>query len=295
MKKIFLLSIAFILSFSLNAQNITIHLCKDTTISVSQNTVHDTVYIGTNQKIPMDLYLLGGQSNAVGAESTPSVPDSLRNPIPNSLIFNYTNDSIEQLQYGVNNFGFPSSTAKHGIELAFMYKRYQLTGDTSYMIKYAQSGTYIYKMNGLKDWNVGSYHEWYWTFRQTVNAGLGWLDQSGHYPNKITLIWMQGEQDSDSLVHANAYYQNTLNLFLRLKHDIPALANMQVIIVKTRNINASNSNYDTNVAAAQQQLADDYPSWIQAVSVADIDTSNNIHFTSDGYNRVGIRVAGLIR
>lgn len=106
---------------------------------------------------------------------------------------------------------------------------------------------------------------------------------------------MQGEQDSDSLVHANAYYQNTLNLFLRLKHDIPALANMQVIIVKTRNINASNSNYDTNVAAAQQQLADDYPSWIQAVSVADIDTSNNIHFTSDGYNRVGIRVAGLIR
>ncbi len=303
MKKHILILLSFLVIFSGNSQGV-VTISNDTLVTVcitmakpQADTVIINHYIPCGDKTPMDVYILMGQSNAQGYnQGAVVVPDSLNGALSGCLIFNYLNDSIETLQYGVNNFGYSASPAKHGIELALMKKRLQLTGDTALLIKYAVSGSFIYKMGALQDWNTGSTKELYWKARQAVNGGLGWLEQSGHTPAKITLVWMQGESDSDSLVHANAYYQNTLNLFLRLKADVPALANMQVIIVQTRNITASNSNFDTNIAAEQNRLVNDNSSWMQIVNVSDIAPSTSyVHLTSNEYNRVGIRVAEMVR
>ena len=281
MKKYLLILFSFI-SLTSYGQDSTTVCVKVPTPACAPVYVHDTIEVVKDSKGIIEVYILAGQSNALGYnQGTVSVPDSLNGPLEGCLIYNVSTDSIETLQYGVNNQAYSASPAKHGIELAFMQKRYQITGDTAVMIKYAVSGSYIYKMPTLQDWNVGSTKELYWKLRQNINAGLGWVHQMGYTP-RITLIWMQGEQDSDSLNKATDHAKNTLNLFNRIKSDIPECEDMQVIIVKTRNISATNSVYDVNVRTGQVQLGIDYPSWIQVVSGDDIDTTNNVHYTSNG-------------
>lgn len=271
---------------------IVVRVCKDSSITYHCPEGGDTVYVASDSSLKFQpTFILAGQSNAQGYNyTTVSVPDSLNGPLAGCYIFSYANDSIETLQYGVNNLGYSATPAKHGIELAFMKKRFLLTGDTALMIKFASSGTYIWKSPTVQDWNTGSNHELYWKLRTYINAGLGWQKESGYQPKDITLIWWQGEQDSDSLNHANAYYQNTLNLFIRLRADMPALANMKVLIIQIRNITQTNSNYDTNVMASEQQLADDYD-WIDII-VNDSGAANNqVHHTSAQYNYLGIKAA----
>lgn len=243
------------------------------------------------------IFILSGQSNAVGAETSPSVPDSLLGPLDSCLIFNYITDRWERLEHGVNNFGVASTTPKHGIELALMHQIKKTENDSVFLIKYALSNTSISNMPGAtgnnRDWNANSELELYWFLMQYIKSAIQSVEMLGYKPQVEYMIWYQGERDSDSLIRANPYYQNTLDMFNKLRNEnIAGFDTLQILMIKIHNVNATNMVYDVNVRASQIQLDNDY-TWIKLMDVDDLDPGA-LHLTSRGYNKAGYRAAKQI-
>lgn len=268
-----------------------INVCNDTTIVCSNSdsviTIHDSIPYFFDSRPVMEITVFWGQSNASGTTTgTVSIPGYLSAPLAKCLIYNPTNDSLEILTYPTNNFG--NTAGKHGIELAYMYARQQLIGDSICMVKLGVAGTriQIFPAFAHQDWNVNSKNELYWSLRKYTKAAMKNVELLGYRPVLNMIVW-QGESDSDTLAVANAYYQNTLNFFNRFKADLKC-PDIHIIIVRIHNI--STYPYDTVVRAYQDSLG--ALTNIITHSVDDLEPTQ-LHMNSTSYHTIGARLAPL--
>jgi len=114
----------------------------------------------------------------------------------------------------LNNNQFPLAYKNNGCSIEFYFKDIaDLLGRDVYIVKCAKGGAGLAQDAGIVDWNVASVAELYDEAIAAIQNAKTWMDNRGKSYIFEGLIWWQGEQDSKTLVDANAYQTNLTNLF----------------------------------------------------------------------------------
>jgi hypothetical protein len=154
----------------------------------------------TSERRPVDVYLIGGQSNATGQGYMANLPQGVT-PDQRVMLFH----SGGHLKSGAEpNTWIPlrqasESPDRFGPELGFGNRLQELRPDRKIaIIKHAYSGTNLYR-----DWAPGktaadrdNWGKQFKTFVETVEAGLKGLHEQGYEPTIRGMLWQQGESDT---------------------------------------------------------------------------------------------------
>ncbi len=179
-----------------------------------------TVMISFSQKKKeIDVYLIGGQSNASGQGYMVNLPADFE--IDTSVQFFYSQNlggGGIALEWG--SLCQASETPdKFGVELSMGTRLKQLNQRREIaLIKHALSGSNLYKQ-----WNPGenkkdteNFGPEFEKFINTVENGLKELEAKGFEPNIKAMVWQQGEGDARDI----AGMENSLNYGKNLNHFI---------------------------------------------------------------------------
>jgi hypothetical protein len=159
----------------------------------------------------VEVYLIGGQSNATGQGYLANLPQTARVDTAVRLFHSgapHLNSGLPALTWQPLHAA-SESPDRFGPELSFGTHVHELRpNQTIVLIKHAHSGTNLYR-----DWAPGSSAadstHWGPQFRQfvqTVEAGMRQLRQQGYNPHLAGMIWQQGESDADAGGKASAQY-----------------------------------------------------------------------------------------
>jgi hypothetical protein len=177
---------------------------------------------------PIDVYLIGGQSNATGQGYLKNLPHGFA-PDPRVLLFH---SGTPHLNGGATPYMWvplrqaSESPDRFGPELGFGNRLQELEPARRIaLIKHAHSGT-----NLFAQWapgaDAGDQAHWGQQFAilvETVNAGLAALRTQGYAPVVRGMLWQQGESDADK-DDANAanYGKNLAALIARIREQFRA-------------------------------------------------------------------------
>jgi len=162
-------------------------------------TANATVNVSVN-KGPVDVYLLGGQSNMSGQGLTNGIPAG-QETITGVLFYHSTtvlgNTLPNTLYTDVTPAG--ADIGKFGPEIGFANCIKQLRpGAQMALIKYSVVGTSL-----IWDWRPGANATdtanrgaQFTGFVNTMNGGLAALRAAGYEPRIVGMLWQQGEQDA---------------------------------------------------------------------------------------------------
>ena len=176
----------------------------------------------------IEVYLIGGQSNATGQGYIANMTDTMQidrrvfifhsgKPHLNSGLPPFTIQPLHQASESPDRFG---------PELGFGSKLQKLRGKAQIaLIKHAHSGTDLYNQ-----WNPGKNKadtsDWgvqYKIFVKTVSAGLDSLRRRGYYPVIKGMLWQQGENDADKGdTISKQYGKNLKHFFERVREQFDA-------------------------------------------------------------------------
>jgi hypothetical protein len=177
------------------------------------------------QKKPIDVYLIGGQSNATGQGYMVNIPEDLT--IDTTVMFFYS-DGLGgggvSMQWGP--LCQASETPdKFGVELSMgstlkkLYPKHDIA-----LIKHALSGSNLYSQ-----WNPGknnkdelNFGPEYSKFIHTVEEGISALRTSGYDPTIRAMVWQQGEGDARDIAgmeNSNNYDKNLRHFIQRVREQ----------------------------------------------------------------------------
>lgn len=170
---------------------------------------------GTEPARPIDIYLIGGQSNATGQGYMANLPEDFV-PDPRVLLFH---SGRPHLDSGADpNAWVPlrqasESPDRFGPELGFGNRVQELLPDRKIaLIKYAHSGT-----NLFSQWKPGKdaadrehFGPQFRIFVETVERGPGDLRDRGFDPTLRGMIWQQGESDSKGDAARSAHIKHAV-------------------------------------------------------------------------------------
>jgi hypothetical protein len=149
---------------------------------------------------PIDVYLIGGQSNATGQGYLANLP---KNFVPDQRVLLFNSGKPHLDSGAAPDTWLPlrqasESPDRFGPELGFGNRLQELMPDARIaLIKHAHSGTNLYSQ-----WNPGKnatdqehFGPQFKIFIETVESGLEGLRQQGYTPTIRGMIWQQGEND----------------------------------------------------------------------------------------------------
>ena len=171
---------------------------------------------------PIDVYLIGGQSNATGQGYLANLPSDFK---PDQRVLLY--HSGGHLKSGAEpNTWIPlrqasESPDRFGPELGFGNRiQERMPGRKIALIKHAYSGTNLHAQ-----WHPGEDADdrahWgpqFTAFVDAVDGGLTALRQQGYAPSIRGMLWQQGESDAKEKV-ADAYGTNLAHLIARVRQQ----------------------------------------------------------------------------
>ncbi len=247
----------------------------------------------------VEVFLLGGQSNAVGRDYSSGLPSALQQPQTDvDFYFSSTSnthpweDQLIDLKPGASDV---NRTDQFGPEITFgrdMADYYASDPDTSVaIIKYAHGGTRLYD-----HWAAPSGPD-YTAFQDTVSAGMAAL-QSAHPDDTVEIagmIWMQGENDTTSNIYANSY-QNNLGSFIgdvrtRYGADLPfvvgRLSTSQSTLDPTRRQTVMDAQTAVANANSRTRLVDTNP--------FEVKSNDPVHFSAVGLQSMGSGFASVMQ
>lgn len=242
------------------------------------------------QAATLQVFLVGGQSNAVGRGSTSTLPANLQDPQPDIPYYFSTGAGLTTLRPRETEFG-PEITFGRG-----MADYFATTGEQIALLKYAVGGT-----NLFSEWKAGgsgmatSDGTVYQDFQATIGAGLAAL-QAANPGVTLALrgmIWMQGE--SDAIATQSANYQGNLTAFIgdiRLTYgaDLPFVIG-RLSVAQT----GTGSEVDrNNVRTAQDNVAANDP-FTALVNTDSFGLSDNLHFDGAGQQALGSAFASSMQ
>ncbi|TNF43285.1 MAG: hypothetical protein EP310_04745 [Bacteroidetes bacterium] len=174
----------------------------------------------SQKKKEIDVYLIGGQSNATGQGYMKNIPDEFETDESVRFFYSqYLGGGGTAMQWGP--LCQASETPdKFGVELSMGTTLKQLNpGREIALIKHALSGSNLYEQ-----WNPGknkkdteSFGPEFTKFIQTVDAGLRELETQGYEPKIKAMVWQQGEGDARDIAgkENNKNYGENLNHFIK--------------------------------------------------------------------------------
>lgn len=168
----------------------------------------------------IDVYLIGGQSNATGQGYIVNLPDGFF--IDTTVLFYY---SPWLRGGGVPEKWQPLCQAsedpeRFGVEISLGAYLHELSGDKKIaLIKHALSGSNLYDQwnpgNNNKD--TANFGTEYKKFIGTVEEGLLRLRKEGYEPRLRAMVWQQGEADArdEAGIERSRAYGRNLNHFIK--------------------------------------------------------------------------------
>jgi len=188
----------------------------------------------------VQVFVVAGQSNAVGAPSARGLPDSLTDQT--DVLYWYevggTTSRDRFVDLGPVNGTF-------GPELALGRTLSQRLSDDVAVVKVAFGGTTLAMLGGSQDWSPNSSRELYDKLVDNVNAANSALLADNRQPQLAGLFWMQGESDGKSgnlaggqspppqPETAEAYADNLTDFITRVRTDL-GLAQLPVLVGKIK-------------------------------------------------------------
>ena len=193
----------------------------------------------------IDVYLIAGQSNAVGygeAANLTATDERFTNGFDNVLYYGEhehwdNDDNKPPLTFVPTKTGLGQNATRSGAEIGIA----SALGDNGKMnavIKCAWGGTSIYNSTAetslkygtwtsptyIKNHNIstegnkcGRLYTW---FLETVSCGLGMLEADGYTPVIKGIWWMQGEAETGGEKSANAYNELLTTLINDMRRDL---------------------------------------------------------------------------
>lgn len=234
--------------------------------------------------------LIAGQSNADGRAVVSGLPTSLQSPQANVDFYFKTEGNaaaLTTLRPGL------TETSQFGPEILLGRRFADLhsgeAGTRVAIIKYANGGTNLYShwKAGGDATTTGDGAE-YVTFQQTVISGLAAL-VAAHPSATIELesmVWMQGESDTNSLTYANAYQVNLANLIADVRATFAA--NLPFIIGRLSDGQTANDATGMDIIQAAQDAVADSDPLTEIVNTNGFALkSDHLHFDANGQRSLG--------
>lgn len=178
----------------------------------------------------IDVYLIAGQSNAVGCTKTSTLPSDFKGETFDKVYLyqegNFCPTYYGKLIKGVH-LGMGCNEDHMGIEYGIAKYIQEHSDNEAVLIRYGYGGS-----NAYLDWQpsplwkdsptfIGQYGFHYKTWAQTVVNGLSLLIKNGFLPVIKGVAWMQGESDADkSQQIAEDYYENLCNLIYTMRTEL---------------------------------------------------------------------------
>lgn len=242
------------------------------------------------------VYILAGQSNSNG-EGLVSVlsdlPTNLQSQFDNVFIIDRHTSGVDNLQYLVNNKddtnqGASVRTNAIGQELELGRLLNQYYGHDIYFNKVATGGVGVHA-GQVWYWVDGSYH----TRLEGQHDQLLSHLQSNNIDYDIdALIWVQGEDSSNSSLTANAYFDDALACFTRIRTYV-GKPNLPVIQVRLRT--DIPRTYPSITRGKQELLASTYPATIFYVNADDtVMIDNGIHYDMNSQITLSNRIFNIL-
>lgn len=259
----------------------------------------------------VNVFLIGGQSNADGRAFSSNLPAILQAPQSDVPIHWATanNGSSTLLGSGYEALrpGLSRLTSRFGPEITFgraMADFYAARGEHVALIKHAQGGTGL-----VVEWQAGGDGTTvgdgfvYQLFQQVVTAGMANIQAAyppgGAVPLEVSIegmIWMQGERDSNSPGDALAYEANLTEFIGDIRSTYGA--DLPFVIGQLSENQTGTSGSDGArefVRTSQANVAAALPNTELVVTNTFGLLSDNLHFNASGQQDLGNAFAGQMQ
>lgn len=236
------------------------------------------------------ILLIAGQSNADGRAVVSGLPTSLQSPQADVDFYYKTQGNaatLTTLRPGL------TETSQFGPEILLGRRFADLhsgeAGTRVAIIKYANGGTNLYSQwkAGGDATTTGDGTE-YVTFQQTVSSGLAAL--AAAHPSAAleleSMVWMQGESDTNSLTYANAYQVNLATFIADVRATFGA--NLPFIIGRLSDGQTANDATGMDIIQAAQDAVAASDPLTEIVNTNGFALkSDQLHFDANGQQSLG--------
>lgn len=245
----------------------------------------------------IDVFLIGGQSNAVGCTKISTLPaDFMPESFERAMLYQEGNFSPEYYGKWVRgiHLGMGCTSSEMGIEYGIASVLNGFYKENFALLRYAMGGSSL-----LVDWWPRTQWEFepkhfiahrgycYRAWSETVARGLNRLIEAGFRPHVKAFVWMQGEADADR-ENAAARYADNLRAFVECVRAELREEQLPFIIGEIATETEKHPWSDA-VRAAQRQISEEDPH-IRLVTTADIPIgADGTHFDGISVLRLGKR------
>lgn len=187
----------------------------------------------------------------------------------------------------LGNFSYFAISATMGQKLAQL-------GITPYFLPVGYGSSYLYynveyPAGTLNTWNVNNtnkYTRFYtWNYVPAI-AKLGFV------PDKILMVWIHGESDSEQLTYATWYYRNFKAFIEKSRTDIGQ--NFPVIITELKaDVRVTWCPYRAVVRTCQDSIYANIPYTYSLSTASETFQADTCHYSDASYMSIGIRTATL--
>ena len=250
----------------------------------------------------IDVFLIGGQSNAVGCTKISTLPaDFVGETFEHAMLYQEGNFGPEYYGKWVNgiHLGMGCNSSEMGIEYGIASVLNEVYADKFALLRYAMGGSSL-----IVDWYPRTLWEFepshfmahrgycYRVWSETVAKGLNRLIEAGYRPHVKAMVWMQGEADAD-MEHAAIRYANNLRALVDCVRAELRDDQLPVVIGEIATETEKHPWSDV-VRAAQKQVADEDEN-IHLVTTKDIPIgSDGAHFDGISDLRLGKRFGEVL-
>ncbi len=261
----------------------------------------------------IDIYIIAGQSNAVGyGRGELSVDDDrFTDGFENVLYFGdheyYGNQDIDG--FIPVKIGLGQGNNRSGAEIGIAYKL-DGNGRTTVVIKCAQGGTPIYPIEDnttlekYGSWTPPSFIEKYpdlvthemvgYLYTRLINTlteGIGSLENDGYIPKIKGILWMQGEAETSRDYAAEAYAELLSGLIGDLRGDLTEISGSDCsatpfVIGKIKSNHINVPAYVDTVNAAQTEVADTLAK-VYVLDTAGLEQQDSWHYVAESQRIIG--------
>lgn len=225
---------------------------------------------------PLKIFLLGGQSNMVGADKAAKLMPPYNKAFPKVRIWDQKTRRWEPLS--------PKAEERFGPEVSFGHFIAELLPHEDVrLIKYAAGGTALYN-----DWDPKTKGRQYLSFMNTTKAALSELDASKMNYEIAGMLWLQGESDAHEN-KAETYEKNLTEFIAHIRTQFKT-PTMPFIIARVRNHYGGKTGQARIVRDAQVKVAsaDKNIGWFDT---DDCSMINAGHYDAAGLIEIGKRFA----
>ena len=253
--------------------------------------------------INVDVFLLGGQSNAGGRGVISELPDPSVLYNASIMLYHSANMSSGQPAHEWTTLRPASNSAGNfGPEVGFGNRMAELYPDRQIaIIKHAVGGTSL-----GADWNPGvsagdisHFGPQFTIFVETVNSGISALITQGYTPVIRGMLWQQGERDARYSSHGPVYDRNLSHFIKRVRAQFNA-PNMPFVYGQVLPVALTGYDYRDQVRRGQLDVDEDSGRFFatdgaRLVLADDLPmNADNLHISAAGQIELGIRFADAI-